>query len=278
MRRGSLSLVLLLTPVIVLIFGFYLSSLFSILVVSFLQPVGAGEVLTLANYLEFFSEPAYLHFFQSTLRIALVSTLLAIVLGYPLAYYVVANRVNRMGKLVLSLVIIMFMTSPIVKVYAWTVVLGRFGLLNTVLSSLGLPTHDMIYNEPAVILGLTHFLTPFAILLLLGPLRDIDPSLVEAAKGLGASETRTFMRITLPLSLHGVVSALLLCYSLGVSAFVIPMVLGGGRVSMMANLIYDRYVETFNPYIASAMTVVLLGVALGSAYVLNRVLIRWVRI
>lgn len=274
-------LTLLLGPVVVLVFGLYMSSLASVLAVSFLRPAGTtvfAEVFTLDNYAEFFSQPAYLIYFQATLRITLVSTLLAVVLAYPLAYYVVANHASRRGKLVLSLVIIMFMTSPIVKVYAWTVVLGRFGLLNSILSYLQLPNHGLIYNEPAVILGLTHLLVPFAILLLLGPLRDIDQSLVEAAKGLGASETRAFIRVTLPLSLHGVISAMLLCYALGVSALVIPMVLGGGRVNMMANLIYDRYVETFNPYIASAMTVVLLSVALSSAYVLNRVLMRWVRI
>jgi ABC-type spermidine/putrescine transport system permease subunit I len=163
----------------------------------------------------------------------------------------------------------------VIRAYAWAIVLSRYGLLNTIMSALGLSQLDLIYNEEAVILGLTHFLLPFAILILVGPIKSVDPSLEEAAKSLGANEIQTFLKVTLPLTMPGIVSALLICYALGVSAFVIPMVLGGGKINMLANLIYDRYVESFNPYFASSMSMILFLVALSIAYLVGRALSRW---
>jgi putative spermidine/putrescine transport system permease protein len=132
----------------------------------------------------------------------------------------------------------------------------------------------LIFNENGVVLGLMLYCIPFVILTLLGPIKNIDPSFEEAAMGLGATELKAFLKITLPLSIPGIISAILLAYTLSISAFAIPIIMGGGKVWVMGNLIYTKFLESPNFPLGAAIAGICLLFALTTTYLFNMYLSR----
>jgi putative spermidine/putrescine transport system permease protein len=204
--------------------------------------------------------------------IALLVTAIALVVGYPIAYYL-ANNTGWRFALVLFCIIVPYFTSVIVRTYSWMVLLGRNGIINQVLQSAGIVEAPLplLYNKTGVLIGMTYVLLPYMILTLYAAMRGIDPSLTRAAYGLGAGRVYTFCRIYFPLSLHGVISGSLIVFILAIGFFITPALMGGPGDVMIAMLI-ERAVEiTLDWMSAAIMSMVLLGVTLVLYVVYYRV-------
>lgn len=218
--------------------------------------------LTLANYEKIF-DLYHLRLFGRTLRLGLVTTVICVVLGYPLGYWLARVR-SRLQTLGLFLLIMPLMVSAVIRIFGWIVILGRKGLVNQLLVGIGLEPVKLLYTDTAVVIGLVNVFLPFMVLPLMAAIERIPPSLEEAAHNLGAGWLRMFCRIILPLSLPGLISGCLLVYSISISAFITPALMGSPRERMAAQQIYDEVLVSFNWPSASslAVTLVLLTLAL----------------
>ncbi len=266
--------VMLIVPAAFLVVSFFIIPLLFLMMISFYQydPYGymsRNDILTLKNYKTYLFESWYLGTIWTTMKLSGIGTLVALVCGYPIAYHIVRLLSPKKMKFLLITVILSFLMSFISRLYSWMAMLSSYGVINSVLVYLGFKKLELIFNETGVVIGLALYGIPFVVLTLLGPIKNIDPALEEAANGLGAKEAKTFLKITLPLSLPGVISAGLLTYTLCISAFAIPIVLGGGKVWMMGNLIYTKFTESPNYPLGAAISVVCLLIALSTTYLLN---------
>src|SRR5712675_1809908 len=218
--------------------------------------------LTLDNYGKIF-DLYYARLFGRTLRLGLITTAACVVLGYPLAYFL-ARAKPRVQTLGLFLLIMPLMVSAVIRIFGWIVILGRKGLVNQTLVALGLEPVKLLYTETAVVIGLVNIFLPFMVLPLMASIERIPPNLEEAAQNLGANWLQTFARVILPLSVPGLISGCLLVYSISISAFVTPALLGNSRERMAAQQIYDEVLVSFNWPSASslALTLVLLTLIL----------------
>lgn len=220
---------------------------------------------TITNYLKILTGSYYLSVLYVTFKVSLISTVVSFLLGYPIAYYIV-NIVKRRAarRLCYVLVIMPLFTSNIVRSFGWLILLGRTGLVNTVLMSLDVTKRpiSILFTESAIIIGLAYILVPFMVLTISSVLQTLDRSLVEASLDLGTSRLETFLRITFPLSLPGVVAGSLIVFTLAVSAYVVPAIMSGGRIVVMAMPIFDNYSSLFNFNFGAALAVVLLFLTL----------------
>jgi putative spermidine/putrescine transport system permease protein len=239
------------------------------------NPVSAPNVtFTTRHYVRLFESDLYFDALVATLRIGLITTMMALLIGYPLAHWM-ARMHSRLGHaLVLMAVITPMLTGIVVRTFAWMTVLGDRGVINTTLSSLGLISGPLplMYNEFGVIVGLVHIYVPFMVLTLVGVIGRIDRSLEEAARNLGASRLRAFLEVTLPLSLPGILAGSLLVFALAISAYVTPVLLGGQNVLTLPMLIYQQVSTSFNLGFAGALGVVLLIVSLALVLAYNSIL------
>ena len=250
------------------------------LVVMFLVPLALFFVRTLTEFDgttgDFFSEAqdlllsqAYLTALGTTNWIALIVTVAVLLIGYPIAYYLTTATGVGVRIVVLSIVLPYF-TSIIVRTFSWMVLLGEHGLVNELLLALGL-IHDplpLMYNRLGVLIGMSYVLVPYMVLTLYAAMRSIDPSLLRAAAGLGASGFYTFWRVYFPLSLHGVISGVLIVYILSIGYFITPALMGGQHDVMIAMLI-DRALEVAVDWPSAALmslTLLLLTLALYAVY------------
>jgi putative spermidine/putrescine transport system permease protein len=216
--------------------------------------------LTLDNYRKLF-DLYYLRLFGRTLRLGLITTIVCVLLGYPLAYFLARAR-PRVLTIGLFLLIMPLMVSTVIRVFGWIVILGRKGLVNQTLVALGLEPVKLLYTETAVVIGLVNIFLPFMVLPLMASIERIPPSLEEAAQNLGASWHQTFARVILPLSVPGLISGCLLVYSISISAFVTPALLGNSRERMAAQQIYDEVLVSFNWPSASSLALALVALTL----------------
>ena len=211
----------------------YLYPLSRLFVWSFFSPG-----FTLEHYAKLFGEPAYLRALRNTAKISVWVTVIALLLGYPLAYLMTVVSARTRAILVV-LVLVPFWTSVLVRTFAWMVILGRQGLINQVLMRWGMVDRPLalIYNMLGVQIGMVHVLLPFMVFPLLSVLSRIDRSLVTAARSLGASPRQAFLRIVLPLSLPGVSAGCVLVFLLAVGFYITPALLGGEGQITFATLI-----------------------------------------
>ena len=256
-----------------------------VLFISFVERGRAGGIklppqYTLDNYVQFFNACSsqfsgpncdsflYLGIFWSSVRIGLVVTLWCIVVGYPLAYFI-AKQKQIWRDALMILVIIPFWTNFLVRTYALKQVLATEGLLNSLLMNLHLITHplDLLFNGFAVVVGLIYGYLPFAILPMYASIEKFDQTLMEAAADLGAPPHRAFLRVMLPMTLPGVVAALVLVFVPVVGAFITPDIMGGGKVEMIGTLINRQFGVARNWPFGSAMSLILmLLVLIGVIY------------
>lgn len=270
--RARFGPALLLLPALAITIGLFLLSLVPTLAYSvyrFVPPSSMQPALVPDNY-GAFTHPVYFGYILLTARIGVVSTIVAIILGYPLAYTIARTSSARTRRVLLYSVITMFFVHTIVRAYAWVAVLGRTGPLNALLDVLGVGPTRLLSNEFAVTVGTIHWLLPFTIMTLIGPIQQVDPALEDASRNLGANELRTFLAVTLPLTFPGIAAAALLSLTLGFGMFVTPMILGGGLVTMLAKFIYDETVFGNNYPLGSAGTMILLALATGVSVVVSR--------
>jgi len=216
--------------------------------------------------------PDFLPIFWRSIWYALVATLACVLIGFPLAYWI-ARFGGRFRNLYLVLVIIPFLTSYLIRMYAWQFILQRTGLLNSVLGTFGLGGNHVFLNTNfAVILGLTYGFLPFMILPLYASIERMDPSLVEASYDLGHGKVSTLFRVIIPTVAPGLIAGVLLVFIPAVGDFVTPELLGGVHTQMIGNTIYDQFNSGNNWPLGSAMSVLLMAFILVGVFIyLNRV-------
>ncbi|MYZ46436.1 ABC transporter permease [Rhizobiales bacterium L72] len=215
-----------------------------------------GVGLTMANYQRVF-EGFYLDIIFDTVRLAAIATLIGATLAYPLAYVIV--RSQPLARTVLTcLVMVPLMTSVVVKVFGWFILLGRGGPAVRMLQKLGIEVQTLLNTEPSVVVGLVEFALPFMVFSLVPALDRISPAVEEAAANLGATPFQTFRLVILPLSASGLTSGALLCFGISSSAYVVPAIMGGHAVRMIAQQIYDDVLVAFDWPAAAAFSIALL--------------------
>jgi len=223
---------------------------------------GTTPDFTLDNYWVIAQNPIYLQVLLQTLRIAATVTLISLLISYPMAYFLTTLPEGKKA-IFLVLLFLPFWTSFVVRSFVWLPMLGRNGLINLILIKLGVtsqPLEWLIYNEGATHLGLVYVYTLFMILPVYLSLERLDPKLIEAATDLGAGPVRTFLRVTLPLSMPGVLSGCVMVFLLGCGAYVTPQLLGGTSGMMFGNVIAPQYTVTNNWALGAALSVLLIFV------------------
>lgn len=266
-RGWSLGLAGLLAPVTFWLGLFFLVPLLLIVAYSF-GTSGIYGGITLGfnpgNYLKVF-DPLYLEIIGRTFFIAALNTLLCLVLGYPLAYFVVFKG-RRWRNALILLVMVPFWTSLLIRAYAWVVILGGNGLANRTLQFLGITDEPLtlIFTPEAVLMGMVYSYLPFMVLPLYAALEKFDTRLKEAAQDLGASRWHTFWRVTFPLSMPGVIAGSILVFIPSAGEFVIPDLLGGSNTVMTGNLIQNQFLQARDWAFGSALSVLLAVLLLGA--------------
>ena len=275
-RSKGLQLFGLIGPGALWILVFFNLPLLIMLFISFVERGRAGgikipPVYTIGNYRLFFdacvsqfSGPEcnpflYLGIFGHSVRIGLIVTFFCILVGYPLAYFM-AKQKQVWRDALMVLVMLPFWTNFLVRTYALKSVLATEGLLNTFLMNLNLVAQplDLLFNEFAVVVGLIYGYLPFAVLPMYTSIEKFDNSLMEAAADLGASPRRAFLRVMLPMTMPGVVAALVLVFVPVVGAFITPDIMGGGKVEMIGTLINRQFGVARNWPFGSAMSLILM--------------------
>jgi putative spermidine/putrescine transport system permease protein/spermidine/putrescine transport system permease protein len=228
---------------------------------SFLDDNGA---LSLEHYRRMLAEPSYGRTFLTTFEISLATTLICILLGYPLAYFL-SQLPRRAANLCMIAVLLPFWTSLLVRTYAWLVLLQRSGLINTWGMKLGLWSEplQLVHNLGGTLIGMVHIMLPFMVLPLYGTMRAIDRDLLRAAASLGSTPVHGFWTVFFPLSLPGLAAGASLVFVLCLGFYVTPAMLGGGKVTMVSNRIANDIELFFNWGAASALGVVLLVITLA---------------
>ena len=243
---------------------FFLIPLVLIAVIS-LKPDLRGGVLvpftpTLDHYRTLIEKPAYLRLFATSIGMAFAVAAAATLLAFPIAYFL-CFRAGRRAGLFLALLLIPFWTSFLLRVMAWKVMLGSNGVINSFLQYTGIarePLDFLLYNRGAVIVTLVYVWIPFVALPILAGLQRIEPNLFEAAADLGSTPAQRLRRVTLPLSLPGVLAGFFMCFIPTVGEYVTPLLVGGSSGSMYGNLIQDFFTKAANWPMGAAMSLVML--------------------
>ncbi len=215
---------------------------------------------TLENFQRTF-DPLYLSVLLDSGRIAGLATLFALLIAYPAAY-AISLAPRRRQTIYLFLAILPFWSNYLVRTYAWIVLLNREGIINRTLTSVGIidTPLPLLYNEFSIIIGLVYNYVPFVILAIYSSVSRIDPEIREASEDLGAGAMRTFLRVILPLSLPGVAAGCVFVFVLSIGNFITPDLLGGGRLLMVGNLIYDQFLSARDWPFGASLSMVLIGI------------------
>ena len=228
---------------------------------------------TLHNYAELLNW-TYVRYFLETLRIGLIASVIALIIAFPVAYLVARFHVDWVRNLMLGFLVAMMFLSSVVRVYALELTFGPVGLMKPISRLLGMRANSPEFAEMLVVAGLLHYVIPVSALVLVGTIQNINPKWVEAAQSLGAPRWKAHLGITVPLSLRGILAAFVICYTLNISAFVVPLILGKGRITFVSNLIYSRFSEIANYPSGSAISLVMLLVSLFLVYGISRLFAR----
>ena len=209
---------------------------------------------TLGNYLFIFSDPFYIRSYLNSLSLAFTSTVLCLLIGYPIAFYVAKSKTS-IRNILLIMLIIPFWSSFLLRVYAWKVLLQGSGIINSILIHIGLISEpiSMLHNHYAVILGVVYTYLPFMILPLYGYLVKFDLNMIDASNDLGAKPLNTFVKVILPLSLPGIVAGSMLVFIPVVGEYIIPEMLGGSDKLYFGKIIWDEFFVNRDWPIASAL-------------------------
>jgi ABC-type spermidine/putrescine transport system permease subunit I len=255
-------------PVFLYLLFFFVYPLIKMLLTSCFDPS-----FTLKNYLRIYDNPVYLEVILNTFQLSLIVTFFSLVLGYPLAYLLV-HIDPKISQILMIFVVLPFWTSILVRVYAWMVILGRNGIINSFLLKMGLISTplNLLFNTFSVTVGMVHFLLPFMVFPLYSVMNGIDKNLVKAAYNLGASPLKAFAKVFFPLSLPGVGAGCLIVFILAIGFFVTPSLLGGRGDIVISMMIENQVNVQFNWPFASALAFVLLAFTLIIFNVSNRFL------
>lgn len=252
-----LSITLLTAPAMIVLLGVFILPMLLMLMLSFQDE---NQAFTLQNYTLFVQDSFYVEILWRTIRVSLWTVLATLLLGFPVAMYM-AQATGKMRGIVTMLILAPHLISVVIRNFGWVVVLGEKGWINEMLMKLGLIEEPLrlLYNELGVVIGLTDSFIAYMVLAIATSLYAIDPSLSKAASILGASRIRTFFTVTLPLCLPGIIAGTTLVFSLSMSAFVTPALMGGTSVKVMPVIAYEQIMATLNWPLGAALAFLLLG-------------------
>lgn len=261
MKRSSLF------PYVVWMILFIVVPMFLVLYYAFTVPTETGATWSWENFSRFF-EPIYLKVLGRSLRLAVISTVICFIMGYPAAMVMAGNAFTRKNVILLLFVVPMWMNF-LLRTYAWLTLLERSGVINVLLANLNLPRLNILYTEAAVVLGMVYNFLPFMVLPIYSVLSKIDKGVVEAAGDLGANSLRVFMRVIFPLSVPGVVSGVTMVFMPALTTFVISRLLGGGQFTLIGNLIEQQFLVVGDWGFGSAISVVMIVLILLSMAIMS---------
>lgn len=235
---------------------FVLAPMLLVLYYSVTSVADGRVIITFEHFIRFF-DAVYIRVLLRSIWLALIATFICLLLGYPLAY-ILANSDFAKKHSLLFLIIVPMWMNFLLRTYAWMTILENSGILNSVLETLGFARVQFMYNQGAVIFGMVYNFIPFMILPIHSVLIKIDPSLIEAAKDLGAESKRTFTKVIFPLSLPGIISGITMVFMPAVTTFVISRLLGGGQFILIGNLIERQFVNVGDWNFGSSMSMILM--------------------
>ncbi len=254
------SVIMLLLPMLLIVFYAMTDSGNTIINFSF----------TLDNFRKFFTDPDFLLVLWRSISIALKTTFICILLGYPTAYFI-SRCSDRVRNLLILIITLPMWINMLVRTYAWIGILSDGGILQTLFEMLGLGSPQLLYTEGAVLLGMVYNFIPFMILQINTSLSKMDKSLLEASADLGANRFHTFWKVTFPLSLPGVISGITLVFLPAVSSFFIPKLLGGGQYFLIGNVIENQFITVGEWNFGSAISVIMAIIMMISMYLVRYV-------
>jgi putative spermidine/putrescine transport system permease protein len=270
---------LLIVPLLVFLTVFFVIPV-GLLFATSLNPQTIGQVtvtseLTLDNYLRFFSRSNYLMAAGRSVALGAIVAAVTLVVAYPMAFVIAKTTQPGRNTALLILVLAAMQLDMVIRLYGMMVILGDEGLVNQMLRGIGLvgaeSSAQLMYNFLGVVLGLVQFALPFMILTLVGVIRGIDTSLEEAARSLGASRRRAFFRVTLPMSLPGILSGSLLVFALSISSYIVPALMGGFRVGVLPIHIFQQVAEGARFQFGATIAVILFLLSAGAVAIYLRV-------
>lgn len=223
---------------------------------------------SLENFKRFLT-PTYLKVLGRSVNLAFISTLICLILGYPIAYIISQKKPSKRNVMVLMFVIPMWMNF-LLRTYAWLTLLGRNGIINIFIMKLGFQPLDLLYNDKAVLLGMVYNFLPFMVLPIYSVLVKMDRNLIEAAEDLGANRLQIFSRVVFPLSIAGVVTGITMVFIPALSTFVISSLLGGNKYNLIGNLIEQQFRWTGDWHFGSTMSIILMVFILISSILTSR--------
>jgi putative spermidine/putrescine transport system permease protein len=270
MRIGRFEAILLLGGPVLFLLLFFIAPFLLMMAASVQEKGGAWSV---AHYAKLATDDYYWEILFETFKIGLWVALVTFVMGYALAYYVTFHVKTRLVRRIIYVIVVTpLFTSNIVRSFAWIVMLGRQGMINQTLQATGIVSSplSLVYSKTGVVIGLSYVLLPFMVLTVSSILQNLNRSLLEAARDLGASPLMTFLKVTFPLSLPGVIAGSLMVFTLTVSAYVTPSVMSGGRFNVMSMLIFQQYMVLFDYNFGAALAMLLMitTLLLMGAYVM----------
>jgi ABC-type spermidine/putrescine transport system permease subunit I len=256
-------------PLLILLSVFFLYPLIAL----FPESLIADGKFSLEHYRHFFREPLYGFILVRTIRIAAYVTVICFLIGYPAAYFLASLKNRKVSNLLMICVLLPFFTSILVRSYAWIVIFQTKGLINSLFLTLGIIERPLsiLYTEMAVIIGMVHIMLPFMILPVYSVLNNLDRNLLRAARNLGASAMKAFLRVTFPLSLPGVGAGVMFTFILSLGFFITPALLGGPKTLMISTLIEQQINRLMNWEFASAISVILLITTVVVVAVFDRI-------
>ncbi len=252
------SIIMLLLPMLLIVFYALTDSGNAIINFSF----------TLENFRKFFTDPDFLLVLWRSLSIAIKTTVICMLIGYPTAYFISKCSQRVSNILVLAITLPMWI-NMLVRTYSWIGLLSDGGVLQTLCKILGFGSPQLLYTEGAVLLGMVYNFVPFMILQINTSLAKMDKSLLEAAADLGANKFQVFWKITFPLSLPGVISGIALVFLPAVSSFFIPKLLGGGQYFLIGNVIENQFITAGEWNFGSAVSVIMAVIMMMSMYLVR---------
>ena len=248
---------------------FIVIPLLIVLFFSFTVQTDSGYSFSLENYSRLISSQ-YFNIFLRSIWLALISTILCLIVGYPVAYIISQMKVSKRNFMIMLFILPMWMNF-LLRTYAWMPILGKTGIVNNILSKVGIGPISFLYNDGAVLLGMVYNFLPFMVLPLYTILIKMDQDLINAAADLGANRFKIFLKVILPLSIPGIFSGITMVFMPAVSTFVISRLLGGGQFMLLGNLIEQQYTTMGDWNFGSAisifmMIIILIFMALTSKF------------
>lgn len=257
---------ILVLPFLLLVGALFLGPIVNVLWLSVTDPEPG-----LGNYSQLLTSDSLARILWTTLRICVICTIISVMLGYSIAYAMVHAADNARNRM-LSLLLVSFWISVLVRTFSWLMLLGRNGVVNNGLEALGIISQPIAFmrNELGVLIGMVHYMVPYAVLPILASMQSIDGRVVQASRSLGATGAQTFWRVYLPLTKSGLVAASLLVFIINLGFYVVPAVLGGGKVLMVAEYISVQVLVTLQWGTAAMLAALLLFGVLALLFVMSR--------